>query len=145
MTRQEAEQTAFELMATGYNCAESMLRTAVAHMGIAAEGVMLRMATCFGGGVGRSHEELCGALSGGIMALGLAYGRDAVEASPHAGLDLAAAFRNRFRQRFGASCCREVLDRLGPQENRAACKRLVADAAGLLHTLLDEQRAKDGR
>ncbi len=145
MTRQEAEQTAFELMATGYNCAESMLRTAVAHLAIPAEGGMLRMATCFGGGVGRSHEELCGALSGGIMALGLAYGRDAVETSPYAGLDLAAEFRNRFRQRFGASCCREVLDHLGPQENWAACKRLVADAAGLLHALLEEQRGKGAR
>ncbi len=146
MTRQEAEQTAFDMMTAGFNCAETLLGLAVSHLGVGADhGASMRLATCFGGGVGRSREELCGALSGAVMALGLAYGRDAADASPKVALGLAAEFRDRFRQRFGASVCREVLERLGPQENWSACKRLVADTAGMLHELFEEQRVRNPR
>lgn len=143
MTRHDAEQTALELMTAGYNCAETLLRVGIAQCGLDAEGdgtVPLRIATCFGGGVARSHEELCGALSGSIMALSLAYGRDTAAVKPKEGLDLAATFRSRFRERFGASCCRELLERLGPQENWSGCKGLVAEAAGLLYDLVREHR-----
>ena len=37
-----------------------------------------RIASGFGGGIGRQGET-CGAVTGGVMALGLIYGRDAAE------------------------------------------------------------------
>ncbi|UJX41084.1 C-GCAxxG-C-C family protein [Desulfovibrio sp. JY] len=140
MTRQEVEQTAFSAMSTGYNCAETILHMAISHFGLADAGVSTRIATCFGGGIGRSHDGMCGALSGSIMALGLAYGRDAADQPPPVGLDMAADFRKRFIARFGSSCCRELLDRFGPQQGWTACKRLVAGTAGMLHETLMEQR-----
>jgi C_GCAxxG_C_C family probable redox protein len=140
MTRQEAEQTAFASMSAGYNCAETILHMAISHFGVADAGVSTRIATCFGGGIGRSHEGMCGALSGSIMALGLAYGRDAADQPPPVGLDLAADFRKRFIARFGSSCCKDLLAAFGPQQGWASCKRLVADTAGMLLDSLTEQR-----
>lgn len=140
MTRQETEQAALAMMTAGYNCAETLLQTAITHLGVDGRGLPLRVATCFGGGLGRSKAELCGALSGSIMAISLAYGRDTPASNAREGTDLAAAFRDRFRERFGTSNCGELLAGFGPQENWSACKRLVAETAGLLYDLLEEKR-----
>lgn len=135
MTRQETQQYALDI--SGLNCAEVLLRTGVACLGIASEGMPLRIATCFGGGLGRCKEELCGALAGGTMALGLAFGRDAAGDSPEAAYVAAAEFRNRFIALHGASRCRELLETFGEQEDWSACKRLMAEAAGLLYDLVE--------
>ncbi|EFL52227.1 C_GCAxxG_C_C family protein [Solidesulfovibrio fructosivorans JJ]] len=140
MTRQEVEQTAVSVMSTGYNCAETILRLATDHLGIPGDGASTRIATCFGGGVGRSHAEICGALSGAVMALGLAYGRDASDISCTQAHALASAFRQRFIEQFGSSCCATLRESLGRHEADPDCKRLVADTAGLLHEFLMEQR-----
>jgi hypothetical protein len=38
-------------------------------------GHMCQLACAFGGGVGLSRQEMCGALSGGVLLIGLLYGR----------------------------------------------------------------------
>jgi len=138
MTRQETEQYALTVMCSGHNCAESVLRTAVECLGIDSGGTPLRIATGFGGGVGRCKEELCGALAGGLMSLGLALGRDIAGTSADAACNAAAEFRRRFIELFGSSRCCDLLQAFGEQENWSACKRLVADTAGLLHDLAEE-------
>jgi C_GCAxxG_C_C family probable redox protein len=140
MTRQDVEQVAFDCMCSGRNCAETILQTAITHFGIASDGTPIRIASCFGGGVGRSCGELCGALAAGVMALGLAYGRDQAGAPYDKGADLAAEFRTRFITQHGSSTCRTLLDGFGEQQNWSACKRLVAETAGMLHDLIEEQR-----
>jgi C_GCAxxG_C_C family probable redox protein len=142
MTRDDVEQQAYERISSGCNCAESVLQTAISHCGIPSDGTPMRIATCFGGGVGRSQDELCGALAGGIMALGLGYGRDVAGTPCDTAQDLAATFRNRFIERNGSSTCRELMAGFGPQENWSACKRLVADTAGILHDLLQKDRTR---
>ena len=136
MTRQEIEQRAFELHDGGYHCAEAVFLAVAEARGGLAKGMSPRVATCFGGGVGRTHEELCGALAGGLMALGFLNGRDGQGENWDRAAGLAAAFREDFIARFGASACKEVLARLGEQENMAKCKRLSGFTAGLLFELL---------
>lgn len=140
MTRQEVEQRAYESIASGRNCAETVLQTAIAHLDIPADGTPTRIASCFGGGVGRCQGELCGALAGGLMALGLCFGRDIPRASCEQAYDLAAELRTRFINLHGTSRCCELLECFGEQENWSACKRLVADTAGLVHDVIREAR-----
>ncbi|WP_300155287.1 C-GCAxxG-C-C family protein [Solidesulfovibrio sp.] len=136
MTRQETERYAFETK--GLNCAETLLRAGIDCLGIQSNGTPSRIATCFGGGLGRCQEELCGALAGGTMALGLAYGRDTAGDSAETAYEAAAEFRRRFVALHGASRCRELLEVFGEQEDWSACKRLMAEAAGLLYDLVSE-------
>ncbi|MDQ1278914.1 MAG: hypothetical protein QG670_174 [Thermoproteota archaeon] len=58
----------------GFNCSESVLLAIVSEWGISSE-LIPRLATGFGGGMGR-QGYVCGALAGGIMAIGIRYGRD---------------------------------------------------------------------
>ena len=143
MTRQEVEQYAFATISSGMNCAESVLHTAMNQCGLPTDGTPTRIASCFGGGVGRSKDELCGALAGGLMALGLCFGRDVPGTSCELAYDLAAEFRERFIELHGSSKCRDLRECFGEQIEWAACRKLVAETTGLLHEILEEQRNPD--
>lgn len=58
---------------SGYNCAQSVLYAYGPELGLDAE-TALKVSTGLGGGMGGSGE-VCGAVTGGILALGLKYGR----------------------------------------------------------------------
>lgn len=53
----------------GYNCAQSVLASCAIYRGLPQE-YALRVAQAFGGGIGRTGN-LCGALTGALMAVGL--------------------------------------------------------------------------
>lgn len=70
----ETARKAVKLFDIGYNCAESVL-LAVSGRFNKKSPIIPRVATGFGAGVGRSGQ-ICGALSGAVMAVGLLKGCD---------------------------------------------------------------------
>ena len=70
-----------------------------------------RIATGFGGGMGK-QGEVCGAVSGGVMALGLVYGRQEVEDKQARELAYAKTtdFIHRFTNINGDLRCRDLLN-----------------------------------
>jgi C_GCAxxG_C_C family probable redox protein len=94
----------------GYNCAQSVLYAYGPDLGLDGE-TALRVATGLGAGMGR-RGEVCGALTGGILVLGLKYGRggqqdrSATEETYQKTLELMA----RFEKRHGSCFCRVLLD-----------------------------------
>jgi len=97
------------LFRKGYNCAQSVF-AAFAELLQMEESLALRLASSFGGGVGRLRE-LCGAVSGMEMVCGLLYGYDTAndderKAEHYARVqELALAFR----EKNGSFLCRELL------------------------------------
>ena len=78
----------------------------------------------FGGGIGGTHEDVCGALTGGVIAVGflgdrMKPGEDITDAN-----DLASGFRKQFIKEFGSTHCGKILERLGKQENDLKCKKM---------------------
>ena len=142
MKRQAIEQFADDAMRSGHNCAESILKIAMEHCGIDTAGTPMRIATGFGGGAGRSKQELCGALAGGIMALGLELGRNNPGESGDAVCAAVATFRDRFLEQNGTTTCHILVEGFGEQENWDKCRRLVADTAGILFDLITEIRGQ---
>ena len=93
---------------SGFNCAESVLLTLSGRMARRnSESWIPRIATGFGGGVGR-NGDICGALSGGVMAIGLALGRDKAEQSRDPCYAAVDCFYTDFVKEFGSSKCREL-------------------------------------
>lgn len=137
MDRQQVEQRTYDLFQGGLICSESVLTAVLEASGVACDGFAPRIATAFGGGVGRCRQEMCGALAGGLMALGMLRGK----AMPGDNWDdvaaVAAEYRGRVRELTGHTSCREVLEALGPQENLEKCKRFTASVAGILHEMLE--------
>jgi C_GCAxxG_C_C family probable redox protein len=94
----------------GYNCAQAVLCAFGPDLGLEAE-VALKVATGLGAGMAR-RGEVCGALTGGIMALGLKHGRgegqdrSATERTYEKTQELMA----RFTRRHGSCLCRVLLE-----------------------------------
>jgi C_GCAxxG_C_C family probable redox protein len=134
MNAKEVEARAVELFQGGLHCAEAVLEAVMEARG--AAGFSPRAATAFGAGVGRSKQGPCGALSGGLIALGMALGRDGAGSSWNAVAPLAAELQAWFAAQHGGPRCAEVLERLGPQEDEAGCIRLSGATAAKVHELL---------
>ena len=100
---------AAELFLKGYNCAQAV---AVAFCDVTGLDVdfTARMASSFGGGMGRMRE-VCGAVSGMLMVAGLLYGYDTPgdDVSKKAQYTLVQELAGKFREQAGSIVCREIL------------------------------------
>ena len=96
--------------ASGYNCAQSVFFAFLEDLEIDPD-TALKVASGFGGGIGR-RGEVCGAVTGGIMALGIKYGRGEKEdgAVADAMYVKTREFMDRFVTQHGSCLCRELLD-----------------------------------
>lgn len=94
----------------GYNCAQSIVYALSDDLGI-NKTLALKMACGFGAGMGRK-QEVCGAVTGGIMVIGLRYGRG--ESDDRKVTDLAYVkvreLMDRFEEKHGSCICRTLLD-----------------------------------
>lgn len=106
-TRSDA---AVQKFLSGYNCAQSILWAFGPELGLDGE-TALKVATGLGAGMAR-RGETCGAVTGGILALSLKYGRgdqqdrSATEETSRRTEELMSAFE----QRHGSCTCRVLLE-----------------------------------
>jgi C_GCAxxG_C_C family probable redox protein len=126
-----------ELFMSGLNCAQAVFCAFADETGMDLE--TAKKASCaLGGGVGRMRE-VCGAVSGAAMVLGMRHGPDKSDVYPKVQEFCAA-----FRKECGSIVCRELLEGTGALTGGAAeertdeyyrkrpCVELVKLAAGLL-------------
>ena len=148
MTNRKA--LAEELFYKGYNCSQSVL-LAYSDMTGLDEKTAAMISSSFGGGIGRMRE-VCGAVSGGAMVLGLIKGysdpSDRKAKAEH--YALIRDFAGRFKTENGSYICRELLEGTGageggtPQERtpefykKRPCARLISSACGIIDEMLGE-------
>ncbi len=103
-------EVAVERFLSGYNCAQSVLYAFGPELGLDTE-TALKVATGLGAGRGR-RQEVCGAVTGGILVLGMKHGRgggqdrSATEETYRKTEELMAGFE----ARHGSCTCRVLLD-----------------------------------
>jgi C_GCAxxG_C_C family probable redox protein len=104
-------EIATEKFLAGYNCAQSVLYAYGPDMGLDGE-TALKVATGLGAGMGL-RGEVCGALTGGILALGLKYGRGGQQdrSATEQTYRKTQELMTRFEHRHGSCSCRVLLDR----------------------------------
>jgi len=123
----------------GLHCAESVLAAVAANLGIESP-LIPRIATGLCGGMSRTCGP-CGALTGGILCLNLALGRNGPEEPVERNYSAVQEFIRLFRQRHGSVNCAELLGcDLGTEEGRHVfqmenlrirCREFTATAAEL--------------
>ena len=112
----------------GYNCAQSVLLTMFEHWN-GEDDLIPKIATGFGGGIGRCGS-LCGALTGGVMAIGVRYGTNEPSLKKRLKTyDIARNLYKWFEKRHGSPMCRELIgyDLSIPSEMEKARKSGVLD------------------
>ena len=127
-----------ECWQSGFNCAESVLRGVCHARGVELPDGAKRMATPFGGGVGRS-EDICGALVGGVLAIGAATGRTSPDEDKMRSYDAARDLFEEFRKRYGSTCCK-VLNKsdFRSPEHRTRCGEFVEGATTMALQVLSK-------
>ncbi len=106
MTRAEK---AAQLFHDGYNCAQAVALAFCDVTGL-EESFTARMASSFGGGMGRMRE-VCGAVSGMLLIAGILYGYEGGEgdAIKQAHYALVQQLAGQFRETVGSIICRDIL------------------------------------
>ena len=139
---------AAELFLKGYNCAQAVAVAFCDVTGLDAD-FTARMASSFGGGMGRMRE-VCGAVSGMLMVAGLLYGYDIPgdDVSKKKHYTLVQTLSGKFREEVGSIVCREILKNPPSDPNptpRTAefykirpCARMVSLAARILDEYIAE-------
>jgi len=102
---EEAKARAFDLYVKDqFVCSEAVLYTIHRIIGLPLPVEIVRLASGFAGGIGKSGY-VCGALTGGVMALGLAFGRSEAGASCPKLQPATRELLEWFNQAFGSNCC----------------------------------------
>ena len=148
LSREEVVRLAAGYAEEKFLCSEAVLMALSRCLGVSSE-IIPRIATGFGAGIGR-EGEVCGALSGGVMGLGLRFGRSTVEDEDGErrpywfSMELAA----RFREKLGHVRCVDLigLDLSIPEDNQAydarglwetTCREIIMTATDLAYGLLE--------
>lgn len=105
---------------------------------------LVRIAIAFCGGVGGTHDELCGPFSGGVMVLGRLF----APALPGGNEDRMRAAIGRYRERFleeiGAMTCAELAGTCYGDVFEESCTDLVQKAVRILLAVIVEFDTQDG-
>ncbi len=140
MTRSERALSYFK---DGFNCSQSVLAAFTPDFGL-PERTAFMLASPFGAGMGRT-QNICGAVSGAIMSIGLRYGKGAGDEDDRREDAYARTVRflDLFKAAHGSINCRELIGvDLSTPENRARaheeglferlCAGYVRDAVEIL-------------
>ena len=143
-------EEARRLFRMGYNCAQAVFCAFRDETGMDLEAAA-RLSSSFGGGMGRLRE-VCGTVSGALLALGMLRGYDDPNdpQAKTAHYRLVQEYAKRFRERNESIVCRELLKNVPvtpgsvPEERtpefylRRPCLRLAGEAAEILDEMLAE-------
>ena len=140
-------ERAVELFVEGYNCAQAVAAAFGDLTGL-DEKTAARMASCFGGGMGRMRE-VCGAVSGMLLVAGLLYGYDDPKATKEKRelYTQVQAMAGQFREELGSIVCRDLLKNPPSDPNPTPrteqfykdrpCARMVATAARIMDEFIE--------
>lgn len=158
MTREErieeVRQRARANFGLGYNCSECVFEAAMSLIDTGLPEEVKKLATGFGGGVGL-YGDICGAISGAVMAVSAVYGRislpegegkEVAQKSKEQLYGKPGLYRvfnqipNRIREKYGASTCRDLTsewhDNWLCREHALSCREIITYAAGIATDLI---------
>jgi C_GCAxxG_C_C family probable redox protein len=149
ITMSQKSQRAVSCFSEGFSCAQAVLSIFGPEMGVDRE-TALRVAGMFGGGMGHMGQ-VCGAVTGAFMALGLKYGKTRQSENEKQDLGYARVrqFAEEFTARNGSIICKELLGHdLSTPEGAAqarekglfseVCPKLVQDAVEILEQMEEQ-------
>lgn len=150
MTHAEKAKAYFE---QGYNCAQAVTLAFADEMGLDEDSVA-KMASSFGGGLGRLRE-VCGCVSGMALAAGVLYGYSDPKAKEEKAehYALIQKLAGEFKERNGSMICRELLAGINndtnpvPEERTESYykKRPCADLAYTAAEILEKEMERRDR
>jgi len=142
-------EIAVNLFEKGFNCAQAVISTHCEEYGL-SDDIAKKISCGFGGGMGHIGE-ICGAVSGGIMLIGLKYGKyiESDNESKEKTYKLVKEFTDNFKKEYGAINCTELIKYdLSKEEEllmarnsgvfKEKCPLLVKRSVEIIETMLNK-------
>ncbi|MFT5873228.1 MAG: C_GCAxxG_C_C family probable redox protein [Clostridium sp.] len=139
-------EEALSLFNQGFNCSQAVFSVFCEELGLNKEGA-LKISCGFGSGI--CQGEICGAVTGSVMVLGLKYGQCKVadNESQEKTYEIVKEFSNRFKDINGTIICKELLDfdlskenarKIAKQKGLFAdiCPKVIRNAVNILEEIL---------
>jgi C_GCAxxG_C_C family probable redox protein len=139
-----SSEAAVNVFSQSFNCSQAVFSAFAPQFGLDKD-TALKLASPFGGGVAR-RGQVCGAVTGALLALGLARGADK-PAGKEEIYRLSQEFMRRFEEKHHSIICRELIDcdlstPAGYQSAtekgvfKSICPGLVGEAVEIIQALL---------
>lgn len=155
-TAKQRREAAISYFMSGYNCSQAVVAAYKDKLTIPFDEAM-RLACSFGGGMGRLRE-VCGAVSGMFLIIGLVKGYSEPDhpEKKKAHYALVQELAEKFKERHGSIVCRTLLglnisgaDSPIPEERtpeyytKRPCPEIIGDAAEILSAYIDGEPCGD--
>lgn len=127
----------FELAGNAFkgdqNCSQSVLMAYSNHFGLSGETAQ-RIASGFGGGIALSGN-MCGAVTGGIMVIGLAgTGEGSSKLETY---ERSKQFMKSFEDKYGSLQCGKLVEPRENKDDKRFCDKFVEGAALIIDEILE--------
>lgn len=139
----EKANEAVKMFRDGYVCSQAVFAAYSEELGL-EKSLALKIGNGFGGGIARK-QEICGAVSGAVMLIGLKYGKaDPQNSIAHEKTyEMVNLFCEKFIERNHSIDCHELLgcDMATAKEKglfSTLCKKYVADSAEIIGEILED-------
>jgi len=137
--RKEFIREAARMFGGGYHCSEIMFSLATRAWARAVDPDLARIASGFGGGIGEAGD-LCGCVTGGVMAIGLLHGRTDAKAGNPPAYRLSREYHDRFQDVNGFLQCRDHTGGKFDRRSLRRCTQVVMRGLDILLDLLEENQ-----
>lgn len=116
-----------------FYCSEAVVHALNEALGWPFPSAITQLASAFPIGLGKSGC-LCGAVSGGAMALGMAYGRKHGDSMPDKMFPVAARLHDHVKTVYGSTCCRVLVKGYAftSPERKAHCVNITGEVAAFV-------------
>jgi len=145
----DKKEKALHYFDNNYNCSQSVLIAFTEELGL-PEDESLRIASAFGGGIGR-QQFTCGAVTGAAMAIGLKFGKGKNDSDEKKAVtyEKTVTLFNEFTRLHGSTNCRMLLNNLDMNDPgdlntineqnlfHINCRKYVSDAVRLTETIIE--------
>lgn len=141
------EEHALQIFDEKVNCSQSVLGAFAEELGLPLD-LAMKVSQCFSAGMRKS--EVCGAVSGALMVLGLKYSQSCADEAESKALSyqIANSFMDSFKNANGSYLCKEILGvDLSTDEGRSyaqdndvfhtICPGMVVSAVKILKEIMD--------
>lgn len=135
-THDEIIARALERYKSGRQCAEAVFLALGEARVPDFDSKLVRVATGFGGGIAES-ADVCGALVGGVMIIGLMHGRTHLHDDHTRAWAMSRAFRTKFLDELGSTSCSHLTHGNFSWDSHTKCEDVVTSATRLFLEVID--------
>jgi len=121
---------------SGYHCAEVVAKTIMETYGDQSNNGVIKAASGFGGGIAGTTDELCGAFTGGVIALSYFFGREKSGVELIQSGTMIKEFKKKFNDQFGSLNCGTLINSFTEEEGQMGCVRVTENATQMVSKMI---------